>query len=96
MAALPKGKDYAYNTVSTVLRLLQTKGVVDIRKQGRQHAYVPLLDKREYEARTVSHVVDRVFEGEPKTLVRLLLDDGALSKSDLDEIRALLEKGKRG
>lgn len=95
MEALANEKDYAYNTVSTVLRILQTKGVVEARKVGRTHTYFPLMGKDDFEARTVNHVVDRVFEGEPKSLVKRLVDTGSLTKADLDEIRALLDRGER-
>ncbi|MCM2283037.1 MAG: BlaI/MecI/CopY family transcriptional regulator [Bdellovibrionaceae bacterium] len=95
MELFPKDKEYAYNTVSTVLRILQTKGVVEARKDGRTHTYVPLLAKDEFEEKTVHHVVERVFEGEPKSLVRCLVDSGSLSKDDLDELRALLARGGR-
>lgn len=88
-------EEYAYTTISTVLRLLLSKGVVDAQANGRQHTYVPLLSKDDYESRTLKHVVTTVFDGEPASLMRRLLDDKALSKKELDEIRELLEKGGR-
>lgn len=96
LESLPSEKDYAYNTVSTILRILQTKGVVTVRQQGRQHTYVPALSKAEHETRTLKHVVTTVFDGEPASLLKRLLGDKGLSKSDLDEIKDLLERrGKK-
>src|SRR3954464_12077083 len=62
---LPAGRALAYTSVSTILRILEGKGVVDSRKQGRGHVYVPVLTRVEYEARAVRDVVERVFAGVP-------------------------------
>jgi predicted transcriptional regulator len=89
---LPAGRDLAYTSVSTILRILEQKSVLKTRKEGRGHVYIPLLKKSDYEARAVRHVVDKVFEGTPVALVRQLLDTGGLGQADLEELKALLEK----
>ncbi len=89
---LPQERDLAYTSVSTILRILEQKGVLEARKEGRGHIYVPLLEKSDYEAKTVRHVVDRVFDGVPVALVRQLVDSGQLSSSDLKELKALIER----
>jgi len=94
IAQLPAGRDLAYTSVSTILRILESKGVVTTRKEGRGHIYVPLLAKSEYEARAVRDVVDRVFQGVPVAMVRQLLDNVALSSDDLREVRKLLTRAK--
>ena len=74
IAYLPKGRDLAYTSVSTILRILEQKEVLGARKEGRGHVYFPLLQKEDYEARTLKHVVEKVFDGtavscsSPKTL----------------------------
>lgn len=93
--ALPKDKNYAYTTVSTVLRILLQKGFVEAEANGRQHVYAPIISKDDYESRTLKHVVTTVFDGEPASLMRRLIDDKGLTKKELDEIRALLDKGGR-
>ena len=93
--ALPKDKDYAYTTISTVLRILLQKGAVEAEANGRQHTYVPRLTKNDYESRTLKHVVSTVFDGEPASLMRRLISDKGLSKKELDEIRELLDQGAR-
>ena len=60
--------------------------------EGRGHIYIPVLEKSEYEARTVKHVVDRVFEGTPLALVKQLLDTVKLDESDLNELKSLINK----
>lgn len=94
-AQLPKERPQAYTTISTILRILEQKEVLRARKEGRGHVYVPVLRKVAYEARAVSHVVERVFEGAPVALARQLLRSEKLSEADLAELRQLLE-GKGG
>ena len=62
-AALPPSRPLAYTSVSTMLRILESKGVVTTRKQGRGHVYVPAIQKSEYEAHAVKDVIDRVRFG---------------------------------
>ena len=90
MGALSPGRDLAYTSVSTILRILESKGVLSTRKEGRGHIYVPLLEKAAYEASTVRDVVDRVFAGAPLALIRQLIDNVALTDDQVREIKKLL------
>lgn len=87
---LPKERDLAYTSVSTILRILEQKQFVKTRKEGRGHIYIPSLEKSTYEARTVKHVVERVFDGTPVALVKQLLSSGQLKSKDLEELRLLI------
>jgi predicted transcriptional regulator len=89
---LPATRNLAYTSVSTILRILEQKGVLKARKEGRGHIYVPTLKKSDYEAKAVKHVVDKVFEGTPVALVRQLLDSGGLGKAEIEELKNLLSK----
>lgn len=87
---LPDGR--AYTTVSTFLRILEQKGFLSARKEGRGHIYTPAVTKQSYESRTVRDVVDRVFEGAPVALARQLLQAENLSGQDLAELRRLIDE----
>lgn len=89
---LSKDRDLAYTSVSTILRILEQKGVLKTRKEGRGHIYTPQLKKVDYEAKTVKHVVERVFDGTPVALVKQLLDTVKLNEKDLEELKALINK----
>jgi predicted transcriptional regulator len=71
---------------------LEQKKVLKARKEGRGHIYTPELKKADYEAKTVKHVVDRVFDGTPVALVRQLLDTVKLNEGDLNELKKLIEQ----
>ena len=91
---LPPERKLAYTSVSTMLRILEQKGVLGSRKEGRGHIYVPKLEKQEYEKRSLRHIVDRVFGGAPARLVQRLLEVEPLSSDELSKIKVLLKMEK--
>ncbi len=92
---LPRGRELAYTTVSTILRILEQKEFLRSRKSGRSHIYSPRVTKAEYEASSLGHLVARVFENEPSLLVRRLIETKDLSRDELAELRRILdEKGR--
>jgi predicted transcriptional regulator len=92
MAGLPPDRPLAYTSISTVLRILEKKGVLGTRKQGRGHVYLPRVSKAEYESFSVRDLIARVFDGTPGALVRCLVDSKALSPEDLAALRRSLER----
>ncbi len=95
LAELPSERRLAYTSVSTVLRILERKGLLRAHKAGRGHVYVPTLSKNKYEVRALEHVIGKVFDGAPVALVRRLVESDSLSERELSEIRALLRKRGR-
>jgi len=96
LADLPDDRRLAYTSVSTILRILEKKGVLASRKKGRGHEYVPRLEKAEYEVWSVQDMVARLFDGAPAELVRTLLESETLTPRDRRAIRDLLDrKGQR-
>ena len=87
-----QGKDYAYTTVSTLLRVLEKKGVVSSQKEGRGHRYSPTIPKEKYQKKAMDHLVDNVFSGRRTALIRNLLGSSKLTKEELAEVKELLNK----
>ena len=94
IAALPPNRSLAYTSVSTMLRILESKGFVAARREGRGHLYKPTIGKQEYEARAVKDVVNRVFQGVPVAMVRQLLENVRMSEDEVRELRQLVAKFK--
>lgn len=92
IASLPRTRQVAYTTVSTILRILEQKGFVASRKEGRGHLYSPRIKKDAYESKSLKQLVHKVFDGAPSALVRRLLDEHALSEDEIREIQDLLKK----
>lgn len=91
IAALPATRSMAYTTASTIIRILEKKGFVANRKQGKAHLYSPTITKKDYEGRTLGHVVGRLFENTPVALVARLIDDHKLSAKEIAELKRLLD-----
>lgn len=92
LGALPAERPLAYTSVSTILRILEQKGVLASEKVGRGHRYLPLVAKQDYEAFALEQVMGKVFDGQPVALVRRLVDGGQLSREDLAALQELLEE----
>jgi predicted transcriptional regulator len=92
---LPADRQVAYTSVSTILRILQQKNILSARKEGRGHVYIPLLQKSDYESRTLHHVVDKVFDGTPLALVRQLLGTMKMNPEEVHELKELVAKLER-
>ncbi|MEK6705482.1 MAG: BlaI/MecI/CopY family transcriptional regulator [Bdellovibrionota bacterium] len=89
---LPAARSLAYTSVSTILRILEQKGVLKARIEGRGHIYVPALKKSDYEAKAVKHIVEKIFAGTPVALVRQLLDSVDLGKEEIKELKSLISR----
>lgn len=90
--SLAKDKAVAYNTVLTLMRILERKGYVRHTKDGRAFVYHPVVDSGEASRTAVRQLLSRFFNGSPELLVLNLLRDEALDGSELDRLRRLIEE----
>src|SRR5438093_11707446 len=81
----------AYNTVLTLLRILERKGYVTHRKDGRAFVFLPTLDRSHATKNALRTFMKRFFEGSPRLLVLNLLEDEQLSSEALEEIKQRIE-----
>ena len=89
--ALPRGRAPAYNTVLTLLRILERKGYVTHQKDGRAFIYRPVIDQRRARHRVIRHLLTRFFDGSPRLLVLNLLEHGTIDRRELRRLRQLIE-----
>ena len=85
----------AYNTVSTVLRVLQNKGFVAYNSYGKTYQYYPLVTKESYTNRFMDRVVDNFFSGSVKAMVSFFTKKEKMSVQEIDELIKLLEENKK-
>lgn len=83
--------DWKATSVLTFLSRLCDKGFLSCEKEGRQNLYTPLVSREAYLQCESRSFVERVCGGSVKNLVASLSDAGALTESDLDELRAFLD-----
>lgn len=88
---LCKDRNLAPSTIITFLSRLCEKGFLTVEKKGRTNLYSPALDKKEYFATENQSFLKRVYGGSISAFAASLVDSG-ISKSDLDELRKLLEE----
>lgn len=92
--ALASVKPLAFNSVQTTLRILETKGFVRHREDGRAFRYTPIVARAEASQSAVNALVQRFF-GSPGALAVNLLENEHLSADELARIRALVTKGTK-
>ncbi|RED45707.1 BlaI/MecI/CopY family transcriptional regulator [Seonamhaeicola aphaedonensis] len=76
----------AYNTVSTIVRILEGKGFVGYEKQGKGHVYFPVVEKQDYSNQTINKLVDNYFQGSFKSMVSFFVKKNDMSIKDLESV----------
>jgi len=85
----------AYNTVSTIVRILESKGFVDHEKQGKGHLYFPLIKKSDYSNQSINKLVDGYFQGSFKSMVSFFMKNNDMSLSELESILQEIKKDEK-
>lgn len=93
LEAMPEPKP-AYNTVSTIVRILEKKGFVAHKSFGKSHEYYPLVDRQSYTRGFMSNVLENFFGGSVGNMVSFLSHEKGITVSEADEIIEIL-KGDR-
>jgi BlaI family penicillinase repressor len=89
---LRERKTTAYTTVMTMMNILETKGYLVKRPDGRAYVYEPAQAKTQVISSMVQDFLDRVFNGAAQPLLLNLVHDRKVSKDDLEEISRLIEE----
>ncbi|HOI48923.1 MAG TPA: BlaI/MecI/CopY family transcriptional regulator [Prolixibacteraceae bacterium] len=76
----------AYNTVSTIVRILEQKGFVGHNAYGKTHEYFPLVSKRDYTRSYMKNFIRNYFSGSFQEMVSFFAKEDNLSVSELDEL----------
>ena len=74
------------STIRTMLRILEEKGFVSHRREGRTFVFQPLVPREKVQGKTLGHIIRRFFSGSPQDLVLRLLEDEQLSSADLESL----------
>jgi predicted transcriptional regulator len=90
--ALPPHRTIAYATVHTLLRRLEKKGYVKHYARGKANVYYPAVKRESVIKRSVGDFLDRLFGGDPVSLMQFLARHGDVSAEDIDALRTLVEQ----
>ncbi len=90
---LPNPKP-AYNTVSTIIRILETKNIVAHKPKGRGYIYYPLIKKTDYTNQSLHKLMDGYFGGSFKSMVSFFVKKNDIDINELESIMKEIEKSK--
>jgi BlaI family penicillinase repressor len=86
------GPKPAYNTISTIVRILEQKGFVDHKAYGRTHEYFPLLNKKEYMQAYLNQFVGNYFDHSYRSLASFFMKDENLSLKEMEDLKKIMEE----
>lgn len=81
----------AYNTVSTIVRILETKGFVEHKQEGKGYIYFPIVEKETYSNSSINKLVENYFQGSFKNMVSFFVKQNDV---DMKDVEALLKEIK--
>jgi predicted transcriptional regulator len=81
-----------YNTVSSLVRLLQDKGIIGFTQYGNTYEYFPLMTKEEYRTTFMKQVVSDYFDNSYKSAVAFFVKEKGLSPEELEELVKLIKE----
>jgi BlaI family penicillinase repressor len=84
----------AYNTVSTVVRVLEGKGFINHKAFGNSHVYFAVVKEADYKKFTFDKMMKNYFSNSYQSLVSFIADDKNLGLKELDELTALIDNLK--
>ena len=91
---LPEPKP-AYNTVSTIIRILETKEFVGHKSQGRGYVYYPIIDKETYSNQSLHKLMNGYFDGSFKSLVSFFVKENNMDVTELESILKEVNKKEK-
>ncbi len=93
---LNQEREIGYTTTLKLMQIMAQKGLVARDESSRTHVYKALIDRNEVQATLLNRLVDSAFSGSASSLVMQALGQGKTSKSELEEIKKLIEKLEGG
>ncbi|WP_285059480.1 BlaI/MecI/CopY family transcriptional regulator [Pedobacter ginsengisoli] len=84
-----------YNTISSIVRLLEKKGYLHYKAYGKTYEYFPAISKEDYTRTTFSKLFSSYFDNSPASLLSFMVKEQALSPADIEELQSLINKNKK-
>jgi predicted transcriptional regulator len=92
--AMPDDPKPPYNTISSVVRLLESKGFAGYKAYGKTHEYFPLISKAEYRKESFKKMLSSYFDNSPESLFSFMLKEKQLNQEEINKIKEIIEKNK--
>ena len=82
----------AYTTVSTIIRILEKKGMVGYTAYGKNYEYYPLISKKEYARLCFKHVLTKHYNSSWKKFASFFSSEEDVTLTELEEMKRLIEE----
>ena len=94
LEAIPAKPALAYNSVLTIVRILEKKGYVKHVKDKRAHVYIAEVGRKDATRFEIRHLVSRFFGNSHEQLVLNVLEETSIDSEELGRLRQILERSK--
>lgn len=84
-----------YNTVSSVVRILEKKGFVTHKAYGKTHEYSPIISKDAYSGMALKKVLGSYFNGSISSMVSFFSKDEKLDEAEISELKKILKENSK-
>jgi predicted transcriptional regulator len=95
VAAMPDGETLAYNSVLTTIRILEQKGYVAHRQEGRAFIYSPCVEEHEASRTEIRHIMQRFFGDSRERLLLSVLRDEEVTPEELERLKEAIAAAER-
>jgi predicted transcriptional regulator len=95
VSAMPDGETLAYNSVLTTIRILEQKGYVTHRQEGRAFVYSPCVAEHEASQTEIRHIMQRFFGDSRERLLLSVLRDEEVSPQELERLKEAIAAAER-
>lgn len=90
-----RGADLAYTTVLSLLQVMEQKGLVSHRRDGKAYVYLPLIERESTFRQIAGGFLERVFDGAVDEYLVHALESRALKPQELDELQAMIDAARK-
>jgi len=84
-----------YNTISSIVRILEKKGYLGYKAYGKTYEYFPIITKESYAKTSFSKLFEGYFDSSPSSLLSFMVKEQSLTEKDIEELQALINTNKK-
>lgn len=90
-----RGAELAYTTVLSLLQVMEQKGLVSHRRDGKAYVYLPLIERNQTFRQIAGGFLERVFDGAVDEYLVHALESRSLDAKQLDELQAMIDAARK-
>lgn len=92
IAELDQDPKPPYNTISSIVRILERKGYLGFKKYGNTYQYYPLIEKSAYRRGFMKKVMKGYFDNSPASLLSFMVNEEKLNEEEIAALKKIIEK----